>query len=78
MSTWCSIVGAIVTVHHFDCILHYINQIQTGRASDVASKEKRVGLGYCFTLYQRLRLNNGTPFSRLLRHAGDTEDVFSA
>ena len=35
-------------------------------------------LGYCFTPYQRLRLYNGAPFSRLLRHAGDTEDVFSA
>ena len=34
-------------------------------------------LGYCFTPYQRLRLYNGAPFSRLLRHAGDTEDVFS-
>ena len=30
------------------------------------------------TPYQRLRLYNGAPFSRLLRHAGDTEDVFSA
>ena len=37
-----------------------------------------VRLGYCFTPYQRLRLYNGAPFSRLLRHAGDTEDVFSA
>ena len=27
----------------------------------------------CFTPYQRLRLYNGAPFSRLLRHAGDTE-----
>ena len=36
-----------------------------------------VRLGYCFTPYQRLRLYNGAPFSRLLRHAGDTEDVFS-
>ena len=35
-------------------------------------------LGYCFTPYQRVRLYNGAPFSRLLRHAGDTEDVFSA
>ena len=35
-------------------------------------------LGYCFTPYQRLRLYNGAPFSRLLRHAGDTEDVLSA
>ena len=35
-------------------------------------------LGYCFTPYQRLWLYNGAPFSRLLRHAGDTEDVFSA
>ena len=35
-------------------------------------------LGNCFTPYQRLRLYNGAPFSRLLRHAGDTEDVFSA
>ena len=35
-------------------------------------------LGYCFTPYQRIRLYNGAPFSRLLRHAGDTEDVFSA
>ena len=34
-------------------------------------------LGYCLTPYQRLRLYNGAPFSRLLRHAGDTEDVFS-
>ena len=34
--------------------------------------------GYCFTPYQRLRLYNGAPFSRPLRHAGDTEDVFSA
>ena len=37
-----------------------------------------IWLGYCFTPYQRLRLYNGAPFSRLLRHAGDTEDVFSA
>ena len=37
----------------------------------------RVKLGYCLTPYQRLRLYNGAPFSRLLRHAGDTEDVFS-
>ena len=37
-----------------------------------------VRLGYCFTPYQRLRLYNGAPFSRLLRRAGDTEDVFSA
>ena len=37
-----------------------------------------VRLGYCFTPYQRLRLYNVTPFSRLLRHAGDTEDVFLA
>ena len=37
-----------------------------------------LGLGYRFTPYQRLRLYNGAPFSRLLRHAGDTEDVFSA
>ena len=37
-----------------------------------------VRLGYCFTPYQRLRLYNGAPFSRLLRHTGDTEDVFSA
>ena len=35
-------------------------------------------LGYCFRPYQRLRLYNGAPFSHLLRHAGDTEDVFSA
>ena len=35
-------------------------------------------LGYCFTPYQRLRPYNGATFSRLLRHAGDTEDVFSA
>ena len=35
-------------------------------------------LGCCFTPYQRLRLYNGAPFSRLLRHTGDTEDVFSA
>ena len=35
-------------------------------------------VGYCFTPYQRLRLYNGATFSRLLRHAGDTEDVFSA
>ena len=35
-------------------------------------------LSYCLTLYQRLRLYNDAPFSRLLRHAGDTEDVFSA
>ena len=28
--------------------------------------------------YQRLRLYNSAPFSRLLQHAGDTEDVFSA
>ena len=27
---------------------------------------------------QRPRLYNGAPFNRLLRHAGDTEDVFSA
>ena len=32
-------------------------------------------LGYCFTPYQRPRLNNGAPFSRLLRHAGDTERI---
>ena len=38
----------------------------------------KVRLGYCFTPYQRLRLYNGAPFSRLLRHAGDTEDLFSA
>ena len=38
----------------------------------------KVRLGYCFTPYQRLWLYNGAPFSRLLRHAGDTEDVFSA
>ena len=37
-----------------------------------------IRLGYCFTPYQRLRLYNGAPFSRLLRHAGDMEDVFSA
>ena len=37
-----------------------------------------IRLGYSFTPYQRLRLYNGAPFSRLLRHAGDTEDVFSA
>ena len=37
-----------------------------------------VRLGYCFTPYQRLRLHNGAPFSRLLRHAGDKEDVLSA
>ena len=36
-----------------------------------------VRLGYCFTPHQRLWLYNGAPFSRLLRHAGDTEDVFS-
>ena len=38
-------------------------------------------LDYCPTPYQRLhfvRPHNGAPFSRLLRHAGDTEDVFSA
>ena len=34
----------------------------------------QVRSGYCFTPYQRLRLYNGAPFSRLLRHAGDTED----
>ena len=33
---------------------------------------------YCFTPYQWLMLYNGAPFSRLLGHAGDTEDVFSA
>ena len=45
----------------------------------VVDDERRVRLlGYCFTPYQRLRLYNGAPFSRLLRHAGDTEDVFSA
>ena len=38
----------------------------------------KVRLGYCFTPYQQLRLYNGAPLSRLLRHAGDTEDVFSA
>ena len=36
-----------------------------------------IRLGSCLTPYQRLRLYNGAPFSRLLRHAGDTEDVFS-
>ena len=35
-------------------------------------------LGYCFTPYQRPLLYSGAPFSRLLRHAGDTEEVFSA
>ena len=35
-------------------------------------------LDYCLTPSQRLRLYNGAPFSRFLRHAGDTEDVFSA
>ena len=40
--------------------------------------KRQARLGYCFTPYQRLRLCNGAPFSRLLRHAGDTEDVFSA
>ena len=30
-----------------------------------------------FTQYQQLRLYNGAPFSRLLRHAGGTEDIFS-
>ena len=34
-----------------------------------------VRLGCCLTPYQRLRLYNGAPFSRLLRHVGDTEDV---
>ena len=34
-------------------------------------------LGYCLTPYQRLKLYYGAQFSRLLRHAGDTEDVFS-
>ena len=29
-----------------------------------------VRLGYCFTPYQRLRLYNGAPFGRLLRHSG--------
>ena len=42
------------------------------------SFNRKVKLGYCFTPYQRLGLYNGVPFSRLLRHAGDTEDVFSA
>ena len=36
----------------------------------------QVRLGY-LTPYQRLRLYNVAPFSRLLRHPGDTEDVFS-
>ena len=36
-----------------------------------------VRLGCCLTPYQRLRLYNGAPFSRLLQNAGDTEDVFS-
>ena len=36
----------------------------------------RVRLGCCLTPYQRPTLHNGAPFSRLLRHAGDTEDVF--
>ena len=36
-----------------------------------------VRLGYCFTPYQRLWLYKRCPFSRLLRYAGDTEDVFS-
>ena len=35
----------------------------------------KIRLGCCFTPYQRLY--NGAPLSRLLRHAGDTEDVFS-
>ena len=42
------------------------------------NKTRAVNSGYCFTPYQRLRLYNGAPFSRLLRHAGDTEDIFSA
>ena len=37
----------------------------------------RLRLSCCLTPYQRLRLYNGAPFSRLLRHARDTEDVFS-
>ena len=37
-----------------------------------------VRLGLLFNaVIQRLRLYNGAPFSRLLRHAEDTEDVYS-
>ena len=46
--------------------------------TDVSFQIIWVRLGYCFTPYQRLRLYNGAPFSLLLRHAWDTEDVFSA
>ena len=46
-------------------------------SSLLRAHQGQVRLGYCITPYQRLRLYNGAPFSRLLRHAGDTEDVFS-
>ena len=51
---------------------------RTDTQADRQTHIGRLALGYCFTPYQRLRLYNGAPFSRLLRHAGDTENVFSA
>ena len=47
-------------------------------APRLSQNKLKMSLGYCFTPYQRPRLYNGATFSRLLRHAGDTEDVLSA
>ena len=52
--------------------------VQVENSPPYPQRVVKVRLGYCVTPYQRLRLYNGAPFSRLLRHAGDTEDVFSA
>ena len=54
--------------------------IFASQGSDLRFSRILVRLGYCFTPYdyQRLRLYNGAPFRRLLRNAGDTEDVFSS
>ena len=66
--------------HHEFCIQDMANVSSVCSYWHVINDEHvwYVRLGYCFTPYQRLRLYNGAPFSRLLRHAGDTEDVFSA
>ena len=59
--------------------LHVRGPVVDRIGADVHARALQIlRLGYCFTPYQRLKLYNGAPFSRLLRHAADTEDVFSA
>ena len=64
--------------HHLYFRTEKWRDMKTKNTEKSRDMKTKVRLGYCYTPYQRLRLYNGAPFSRLLRHAGDTEDVILA